>query len=132
MNIRGHLKKITPGQCKDAGMALVLLLLIAMAMRGASSRLLYAAIAAQVLCMTVPAVFRLFAAVWFGFSHVMGLVMSKVILLILFFGILTPVALIRRLLRRDSMKLRAFKAGSGSVMIQRHHRFTAADMSEPY
>jgi hypothetical protein len=49
-----------------------------------------------------------------------------------FFGIVTPIATVRRLLGKDSLKLRAFKAGQDSVMVERNHRFIGADLERPY
>jgi hypothetical protein len=44
----------------------------------------------------------------------------------------TPIGLVRRALRNDSLRLRAFKAGDESVMVVRNHTFTAGDLEKPY
>jgi hypothetical protein len=38
----------------------------------------------------------------------------------------------RRVMGKDALQLKAFKAGSTSVMVERNHTFTAADISKPY
>ena len=43
-----------------------------------------------------------------------------------------PIGLIRRLMGKDSLKLRGFKGGQGSSMWERNHKYTAADMEQPY
>ena len=62
----------------------------------------------------------------------MGTVMSKILLSILFFGILTPIGFLRRLFGKDSLKLRAFKASDESVMLVRNHLFVGRDITKPY
>lgn len=43
-----------------------------------------------------------------------------------------PVGLLRRFSGKDPLNLKAFKAGSTSVMKERNHRFVAADLEKPY
>ena len=58
--------------------------------------------------------------------------MSKILLSILFFGIVTPIGFLRRLLGSDSLKLRAFKASEEPVMLVRNHIFVGRDIEKPY
>ena len=112
-------------------MAMVLLLLIVhIALDGDWLR--NAAVAALVVTMAVPAVFRPVAVVWLALSHAIGSIVSRVLLAIVFFGIVTPTGLVRRLLRKDSLRLRAFKASGESVLVARDHVFTARDLERPY
>src|SRR4026209_1816958 len=90
------------------------------------------AILVHVINMIVPQVFRPAAVVWFGFSHVMGNVVSQVIMAIVFFLVVTPMAVWRRLSGADALQLKPFKAGRGSVMEQRNHTFTGKDIEQPY
>ena len=60
-------------------MAMVLLLLIAY-VRFRRESLLLGALALQILAMTVPRIFSRVAVVWLGLSHVLGTVMSRVLL----------------------------------------------------
>ena len=39
-----------------------------------------------------------------------------------------PIAILRRLAGKDSLKLRAFKASKDSVMVERNHVFISADL----
>jgi len=43
-----------------------------------------------------------------------------------------PVAILRRLAGKDSLKLRAFKASKGSIMLERNHKFSATDLERPF
>jgi hypothetical protein len=116
---------------RDTGLALVLLLLLAQLATGRRG-LITAAVIALVITMTAPLLFRPLSVVWFGLSHVLGTVMSKVLLTAVFYLIVTPVGVVRRVLGYDSLRLRAFKGAGTSVMHQRHHLFEPADLDKPY
>jgi hypothetical protein len=91
-----------------------------------------AAVVALVVAMTVPLVFRPLSVVWFGFSHLLGAVMSRLLLSAVFYLIVTPVGVVRRLLGHDTLRRRAFKTGDTSVMQARHHVFAPGDLEKPY
>jgi hypothetical protein len=124
-------RKITKDQSRDTGMAMVLLLLIVFATRKREGYLI-GAMVLHVLNMIVPQIYRPVAVVWLGFSDLLGAVVSKVMLSIVFFGIVTPIGIFRRLAGKDSLKLRAFKASKDSVMIERNHTFVGQDLEKPY
>jgi len=125
------MKKISKDQSRDTGMAVVLLLLLVFASKKREGYLL-AAIVLHVVNMAVPQVYKPLAVVWLGFSELLGAVMSKVLLSIVFFGVVTPIAIFRRLAGKDSLKLRAFKKSKDSVMVERNHTFSARDLERPY
>jgi hypothetical protein len=124
-------RKITKDQSRDTGMAVVLLLLL-VDVRGKHGRFLLAAIALQVLNMTVPQIYRPIAVLWLGLSDLLGAVVSKILLSIVFFVIVVPIGVLRRLAGKDSLKLRAFKAGHDSVMVERNHTFIGRDLERPF
>jgi hypothetical protein len=121
----------TKEQAKDTGMAVVLILLIVWYFNRREGLILAAAIA-HVLNMIAPQIYRPAAVVWFGLSHLLGSVVSRVVLGLVFFAVVTPVALIRRAMGKDSLRLKAFKAGRGSVMQVRDHTYTGKDIEKPY
>lgn len=122
---------MTRDQCKDTGMALVLVLLLLFLWRRNTS-FVGGAIAVHLVNMTAPQLFRPAAIVWFGLSHVMGTIVSKVLLAAIFFVVVTPVALVRQMIGADPMQLRGFKKSKQSVMQVRNHTFTAKDIEHPY
>ena len=124
-------RKITKDQARDTGMGVVLLLLILFVARKRESYLI-GAMAVHVVNMIVPQVYRPIAIVWLSLSDLLGMIVSKILLTIVFFGIVTPIAVLRRLIGKDSLKLRAFKVGQDSVMLERNHVFVGADMERPY
>ena len=118
-------------QSKDTGMAMTLILLL-LNRSFRHDAWLIGAIAALVIAMTVPQVYRPLAVVWFGLSHLIGMLTSRIVLSAVFFGVVMPVGLLQRLSGKDPLNLKAFKAGSNSVMKERNHRFVAADLEKPY
>jgi hypothetical protein len=124
-------RNITKDQSRDTGMAMVLLLLIVFATRKREGYLI-GAVVLHVLNMIAPQIYRPVAVVWLGFSDLLGAVVSKVMLSIVFFGVVTPIGIFRRLAGKDSLKLRAFKASKDSVMLERNHLFVGQDLEKPY
>jgi hypothetical protein len=124
-------RKITKEQSRDTGMAMVLLLLIIFATRKREGYLIGAMIL-HILNMIVPQIYRPVAVLWLGLSDLLGSVVSKVLLSIVFFAVVTPIGIVRRLFGKDSLKLRAFKASQESVMVERNHTFIGSDLERPY
>ena len=124
-------QKMTKDQSRDTGMAMVLLLLL-IYLKTKQDGVLHAAVILHVVNMIVPRIFAPIAILWLGLSHVLGTVMSKVLLSILYFGLVTPIGALRRLLGKDSLQLRAFKASQESAMTVRNHLFVGHDIEKPY
>jgi len=121
----------TTDQCKDAGQALILILLLFIGI-GKYVRLVPWTIAATLLLMIQPKLFKPWAALWFGLSEVLGTVMSKVILSVLFFTLVTPVALIRKMHGADAMRIKQWKSGTDSVFRIRNVKVVAADLEKMF
>jgi hypothetical protein len=124
-------RKITKDQSRDTGMAMVLLLLL-VDVKLKREGILFAAIALHVVNMMVPRIYKPIAFFWFGLSDLLGEVVSKILLSALFFGVVTPIGILRRLFGKDSLKLRAFKASEESSMTVRNHVFVGQDIEKPY
>jgi len=76
---------------------MVLLLLLASAVSKRET-LVTIAIVALVVDMTFPQLYRPVAVLWLGLSHLLGTVVSKILLTLVFFGVVTPIGLARKLL----------------------------------
>jgi hypothetical protein len=122
---------ITRDQSRDTGMAMVLLLLIAYLKFG-SGALLVAALVLHVTNMVAPQVFRPLVPLWFGLAHLLGAISSRILMTLVFGLVVTPIGVLRRALGKDSLRLRAFRAGDESVMVVRNHTFTPGDLEYPY
>lgn len=124
-------KKNLPDQPKDTGMAMVLIFLL-FTYFGHYPYLALPAIITLVLVMTWPSIFRPLAHIWFGLSHYIGSIVSKILLSIIFFCIVTPMGLIRKKLGKDPMLLKNWKQGRESVFVKRDKTFSAEDLEKPY
>ena len=124
-------KRITSNHERDAGLALTLLLLL-IAHIARRYDLILPAIGVLVFSMTWPRVFRPFAFFFFGLSRIMGNVVSRVLLAIIFFGIVTPVCLLRCWFGADPMRLKQWKANTTSAFIRRELPVTEEDLEKPY
>jgi len=122
---------ITRDQCKDTGMAMVLLCLLGEYFTHRPG-LLSAAMGLLVLDMLFPILFKPVAVIWIRLAHVLGGISSRVLLTVVFFVLLTPVGLIRKVLGKDPMQRKQWKRGTSSVFHRRNHAFTAKDIETPY
>jgi polyferredoxin len=123
--------KIGKEQARDTGMALVLMLLL-LTLAFHRNLFVYMAIAVHVVNMIAPQIYRPVAVVWLGMAHLLGTVMSRVILSVVFFGVVAPIGFWRRLMGADALRLKEFKAKRSSVMEERNHFFTGKDIEQPY
>lgn len=67
---------------------------------------------------------------WNKLSHVMGYVMSRVLLSIIFFVFLWPISLLARLSKKDQLQLK--KTGSDSYYINRDHQYKPEDLDNSW
>lgn len=63
---------------------------------------------------------------WMKLAEVMGFISSRILLTIVFFVFLFPIAMLSRLFNKDKLQLK--KKASGSYYIERNHEFVAKDM----
>jgi hypothetical protein len=124
-------RKSTPEQAKDTGMAMVLICLL-LGYWGKFPKFLPVSLALLLLTMSWPNAFRPLAVLWFGLSHLLSQVVSRVILTIVFFLVVTPIGVIRRLFGADALQLKKWKQGRDSVFVVREGPVQGKDMANPY
>jgi hypothetical protein len=127
----GLRQSITREQARESGMALCLVCFLA----GSLSHLRWleiTAVAVLVVDLILPAVFTPFAFLWFGMAAAIGTVMSKVLLSLVFFLVVTPVGVVRRWLAHDPMQRTRWRSGPESVLKVRDHAYGAQDLERPY
>ena len=122
--------RLTIAQCRDAGLALTLILLL-IAYLGTRWNFVLPAIVVMVLAMLAPRLFRPWAILWWGLSHVFAAVGSRILLTVVFGLVVIPVALFRRMIGADAMRAKDWR-GKGSVFVEREGTTTAADLETPY
>ena len=124
-------RTISKKQASDTGMAAVLILLL-IGLFTHNNLYYKIAIPVLVINMTFPMFYYLFAIIWLGFSQLLGTIVSKIILTIIYFIMVIPVGVFRRLLGKDSLQLSEFKKGNNSVMQTRDYNFLSEDIEKPY
>jgi NhaP-type Na+/H+ and K+/H+ antiporter len=128
---RAFVNNISKEQAKDAGMAVVLILLLLGIFLKQKTFYPYAA-AALVVNMILPGIYKPFAVIWYGLATFLGTIMSKVLLTVVYILLVVPVGLIRRLSGKDSLQLKKFKKDGSSVFRERDHLFQSTDIENPY
>lgn len=124
-------KDISKKKASDAGMAAVLILLL-LGLFLKNDAFYKWAIPGLIINMIVPKFYYPFAVLWFTLSNLLGTVVSKILLSVIFFVLVTPIGLLRRAFGKDSLYLKKFKKGKESVLNKRDYLFTAEDIKHPY
>lgn len=124
-------KKMTIDQAKDTGLAIMLILLLFVYI-GGYNYLILPIIFVLLLIMIWPAIFKPLARLWFGLSHLLGNIISKIVLSIIFYIVVTPIGLFRKLLGADSMRVGKWKQSNESVFLERNHTYSTNDLKKPY
>jgi len=117
--------------CMNSGLALVLILLIAIHLFDVHA--LVPALFAVVLALMIkPTLLKPFAAFWLGLSELLGTFMSKVILSLVFFLLVTPVALLRAAMGKDPMQKKGWKQGSNTAFRPVHKTLGPEDLGKMF
>ena len=124
-------RNITTNDAKDTGLAIILILLIIECVKR-PGWLIISAMSVLVLTMTWPAAFKPLGRIWFSFSRILGTIVSKILLCLVFFLIVTPIGLLRRISGADPMRSKIWKKGNDSVLVKRDHHYSPEDLQKPY
>lgn len=122
---------ITPRQSEDTGMAMVLICLL-FGFFGKNIIYYPPAIFLLVITMIWPNLYKPLAVVWLTLSTILGTFISKILLSLIFFVLIVPVGMIRRILGYDSLHLKAWKKNNTSVFTVRNHVYSSEDINKPY
>ena len=116
---------------KDTGLALLLICLLLLFFTE-KMYYIFPAMVILVFTMTWPRIFAPFSYVWFGLSKIIGEVVSKVLLTVVFLLVALPIGSIRKLLGADSMKLKQWKKDNDTCFTDTNHTVTADNLKRPY
>ena len=128
MQLRTHFSR---KDHSDSGLALLLITLITgfWVNHQLASRL---AIAEVLILLVAPVLVFPFTFLWLNISELLGKISSKILLTIIFFLFVWPVALFRKAIGKDTLKLKDFKKNANSVFTERNHTYTKTDFTTPY
>lgn len=115
----------------DSGLALLLLTLFIGSWFN-QHLIMRIAIAEVFILLIAPVLIFPFTFIWLNISDLLGQVMSKIILTVVFIVLVCPVGLIRKAMGKDTLRLKKFKSDSGSVFTNRDHNYTETDFTAPY
>ena len=115
----------------DSGLALLLLTLLVGLLANQHLTLL-AAIAEVLILLIAPVLIFPFTFLWLNISELLGKIMSKVILTLVFLIFVCPVSFIRKAMGKDTLRLKKFKKDSNSVFTERNHTYSRTDLTTPY
>jgi len=124
-------KTVSREQAKDTGMAMVLICLLIWHFFNVD-RFFAISIVLLVINMIFPQVYKPLAKLWLGFSNILGAVMSRILLTILFFTLVTPIGVFRRITGYDSLQIKKWKKDRTSVFQVRDHTYQPKDIDKPY
>ncbi|WP_462249660.1 SxtJ family membrane protein [Ferruginibacter sp.] len=126
-------QSISKKEASDTGMAMTLICLL---LGFFTKKIIYYEIAIPVLVinMAFPMFYYhfYFATLWLGLTNLLGMIVSKILLSVVYIVILLPVGIVRRAMGKDALNLKGFKNSTSSVMVTRNHEFTADDIKNPF
>ncbi len=127
------LKSIKIDRIKTVETSIVFaLVLLFLAYRYDDVRIAFAAFIMLIVGLILPKLLYPLAKLWFGLGLFLGVFTTKILLTIIFFFLVTPVAYARRLFGNDTLLLKKFKSGSESTFILRNHAYTSDDLKNPF
>ena len=72
------------------------------------------------------------AWLWFKLAELLGRVNGFILLSLLFFVLLTPLAWLMKLFKKDNLKLRKRDSTNASYYTERNHDYSAKDIENPW
>jgi hypothetical protein len=91
-----------------------------------------AVIAVLIVTILFPALFTPASAVWYRAGRYVERLFSTVTLVLIYVLVVTPVGLVRRRFAKDTLSLRKFRQGNGSVFHVKEKTYCADDLTHPY
>ncbi len=90
--------------------------------------MLYAAVVVGVLCIAIPIVGEYIVKGWFKLAEILGAINGRILLSIIFFIFLTPIAFFARMGRKNPLSLKS--EGNSSAFTERNHLYTPKDLDQ--
>lgn len=124
-------KELNTAQVYGSGLALIIIFVLLYIFL--EKRIFfYSANFLTVTLLIWPKPFRYFGIFWFGLGDVLGFIVSKIILILIYFVIVIPVGWIIRKKIRSNMQIQHFGKNSDSVFRTREYLFSVKDFSKPF
>jgi len=89
----------------------------------------YVALCILFISLITEKPFRFLALLWFSLGNILGTIVTKILLSVIFYVILTPISFLYHIKNRDPLCLRKSKK---SLFVTRNKVFSAEDLLHPY
>ena len=93
--------------------------------------LLYVALGLILVGLFIKGLASLITRIWLKFAEVLGSVNTRIILSVVFFVLLTPIALVYRMIHGDFMCLKR-REKEATYFSQREHAYSPRDLANPW
>jgi len=87
---------------------------------------------ALAIALLIPVIFRPIAFLWFGLGRILGYIVPSILLVVVFYLLVTPVGMVRQWLSKDSLQLQDFNKNQNSILKDRNHTFQSDDLKHPF
>ena len=121
----------TSNQVYGAGLALILICLLLYLFLSAII-FVYLSLGFVVLLMITPVPFRYVGLLWYALGEVMGHLISRFVLTLVFILVVLPVSLFKRTALRKNMQIRNFRKNRESAFIVSDRTFKPHDFEKPF
>lgn len=92
-----------------------------------NDNLIYASLALGAIAIFIPSLSRKIHDVWMKFAELLGFVMNKVILGLVFFIFLVPIAFLSKMFRKNPLKV---KKGMNTYFSERNFTYTKKSLEQ--
>ena len=124
-------KDVTAADYRDTALAMMLICFLLWLALG-KVWVMYICLGILLWVMILPKSMKYPSMVWLGFSHLLGKVVSKILLGLAYVVFVIPVSFARRLMGKDPMRVKDWKNGAPSAYVVRDHRYGKDDLQNQF
>ena len=126
------LNKLSSQHNTDTGLAILLIIFCLQLVQNQTKAIILLGLFTTIILMTKPSLLKPFAYIWFGLAKVLGLVMPKIILSMLYITFVIPYGFITGLFRSDLFKLKAYKSNTNRYFETPQKGYSNTSFNTPF
>lgn len=124
-------QSLTKEKNKDVGLVFTAVLLLFF-LRTHNTSFIFCSLALLVVSILFPLAIKPFSFIWYGLAEILGMVVSRVLLTVVFFLVITPIGFIKRVASNEYLLSERWKKDTKSLFIMRDKLFSATDIENPF
>ena len=124
-------RTISIKQAKDTGLVFSLVALVIFFFFQEHFLLITSA-ALLAVALLLPVLLKPAAFLWYNLAEVLGFVSSRLLLSLIFFLVVTPVALVRRMLGVDRLVIKSNNQGAQTAFVEKNKKYSEQDLRYPF